>query len=248
MRKLLKDVKTGSISLDDAAKKLKLGPAEELGFATIDHHRALRLGFPEVIYCQGKSPDEVLAIIDRIAAREKNLLATRAGEDIYTKVREKHGSAKYYPRARVITIEDKPVEKKGGLILVVSAGTSDMDVAEEAMVTADIMGNRVATLYDVGVAGIHRILSKTDKLSEASVIIAVAGMEGALPSVVAGLVDKPVIAVPTSHGYGANFGGITPLLAMLNSCAAGVVVVNINNGFGAGFAASLINRLSTKSA
>ena len=243
LRQLLDGVRAGKISIAEAVDKLKTPHFDDLGFAKVDTHRSLRKGFPEVVYCEGKTIQEVVAIVDRILADEHNLLATRASEEVYGAVRERHSDAVYNKRARTITVERKPLPKKGGKILVVSAGTSDMDVAEEAVVTARILGNEVESTYDVGVAGIHRLLSQSDKLLEASVIIVVAGMEGALPSVVAGLVDKPVIAVPTSKGYGANFGGVAPLLAMLNSCASGVTVVNIDNGFGAAYSASLINRL-----
>ncbi len=243
LRDLLAGVHSGKIPISEAVQKLKTPHFDDLCFAKIDTHRTLRKGFPEVVYCEGKTVEEVVAIVDRILAQEHNLLATRATEEMYQAVAERHPDAVYHKRARAITIERKPLTKKGGKILVVSAGTSDMDVAEEAVVTAKILGNEVESTYDVGVAGIHRLLSQSNKLLEASVIIVVAGMEGALPSVVAGLVDKPVIAVPTSKGYGANFGGVAPLLAMLNSCASGVTVVNIDNGFGAAYSASLINRL-----
>jgi hypothetical protein len=239
----LAGVRSGKVKLTDAVEKLKAPHFDDLGFAKVDTHRSLRKGFPEVVYCEGKTIGEVVAIVDRILDEEHNLLATRASSDVYKAVATKHRDALYNERARTITVERKPLPKRGGKILVVSAGTSDMDVAEEAVVTAKMLGNEVESLYDVGVAGIHRLLSHSDKLRQASVIIVVAGMEGALPSVVAGLVDKPVIAVPTSKGYGANFGGVAPLLAMLNSCASGVTVVNIDNGFGAGYSASLINRL-----
>lgn len=242
LRDLLAQVHSGELPISQAVQKLKTPHFDDLCFAKLDTHRTLRKGFPEVIYCQGKTTEEVAAIVDRVLVHESNLLATRATEEMYQVVAERHPDAVYHKRARAITVERKPLPKKGGRILVVSAGTSDMDVAEEAVVTARILGNEVESTYDVGVAGIHRLLSQSDKLLGASVIIVVAGMEGALPSVVAGLVDKPVIAVPTSKGYGANFGGIAPLLAMLNSCASGVSVVNIDNGFGAAYSASLINR------
>jgi NCAIR mutase (PurE)-related protein len=239
---LLAGVRSGEVEMAEAVQKLKAPHFEDIGIAKVDTHRALRKGFPEVVYCEGKTKDEVVTIVDRILQHEDNLLATRAAPEVYEAVKERHSDAQYNERARTITVERKPLPKRGGTILVVSAGTSDMDVAEEAVVTAKMLGNEVESTYDVGVAGIHRLLSQSDKLRQASVIIVVAGMEGALPSVVAGLVDKPVIAVPTSKGYGANFGGIAPLLAMLNSCASGVTVVNIDNGFGAAYSASLINR------
>ncbi len=243
LRELLAGVQSGKVDIADAVRKLKAPHFDDLGFATVDTHRSLRKGFPEVVYCEGKTIEEIVAIVDRILADEANLLATRASPGVYEAVKERQPDAVYNKRARTITVERKPLPKRGGKILVVSAGTSDMDVAEEAVVTARLLGNEVESIYDVGVAGIHRLLSRSDKLRQASVIIVVAGMEGALPSVVGGLVDKPVIAVPTSKGYGANFGGIAPLLAMLNSCASGVTVVNIDNGFGAAYSASLINRL-----
>jgi len=247
LQELLAAVRSGKVEIAEAIQKLKAPHFDDLGFAKVDTHRSLRKGFPEVVYCEGKTNEEVVSIVDRILAEEDNLLATRASPEVYDAVKEKHRDAVYNRRGRTITVERKPLPRRGGKILVVSAGTSDMDVAEEAVVTARILGNEVESTYDVGVAGIHRLLSQSDKLRQASVIIVVAGMEGALPSVVAGLVDKPVIAVPTSKGYGANFGGIAPLLAMLNSCASGVTVVNIDNGFGAAYNASLINRLIQRS-
>jgi NCAIR mutase (PurE)-related protein len=243
LRELLQKVREGKIEITEVVRKLKAPHFDDLGFAMVDTHRSLRKGFPEVVYCQGKTTEEIVMIVDRILVHESNLLATRAVPEAYEAVVKRHPDALYNQRARTITVERQPLPKKGGKILVVSAGTSDMDVAEEAVVTAGMLGSEVESLYDVGVAGIHRLLSHSDRLRQASVIIVVAGMEGALPSVVAGLVDKPVIAVPTSKGYGANFNGVAPLLAMLNSCASGVTVVNIDNGFGAAYSASLINRL-----
>jgi len=217
---------------------------ERLGFATLDHHREQRQGFPEVILCEGKTERQVAEIAQRIVNHGSILLATRATRKQYAAVKKKIRSARYNELARTIAANEHLVKHRGrGTILVVTAGTSDLPVAEEAWETARIMGNDVDRLTDVGVAGIHRILTSSNKLRSASVIIVVAGMDGALPSVVGGLVNVPVIAVPTSVGYGANFGGVAPLLTMLNSCAAGVVVVNIDNGFGAGYAASAINRL-----
>ncbi len=248
LKKFLGQLKSGKIKISEAVEKLKRLPFDDIGFAKIDLHRGLRKGFPEVIYCEGKTNEEVIEIIGRILSRESNLLATRASEKLFKEIRKKYPKAIYNRRGRTITIENKPLPKSGGTILVITAGTSDIDVAEEAVVTADILGNRVEKIYDVGVAGIHRLLKQIDKLQKATVIIVIAGMEGALPSVVGGLVDKPIIAVPTSKGYGADFGGIAPLLAMLNSCASGITVVNIDNGFGAAYAASLINKLTvTKS-
>jgi len=246
IRKLLKAVKEGSIGIDEALQRLRDFPFEEIGFATIDHHRAIRRGFPEVVLCQGKSPDQVVAIGRRIVEKGNILLATRVNQGTAEKLKGEFPEAEHNPVARTFVVypEGKKdrVERGRGTVLVVSAGTSDIPVAEEAAVTAEVMGNRVERLFDVGVAGIHRLLSHREKLFSASVIIVVAGMEGALASVVSGLVDVPVIGVPTSVGYGASFGGISALLGMLNSCSAGVTVVNIDNGFGAGYAASLINR------
>ena len=246
LRKMLEDLGQGAKTVDEVMAYLKVLPFDDLGFAKIDHHRGLRKGFPEVVYCPGKTDDEVLKIIERMAEHNDNLLATRASEDLYLKVREICPKAKYNQRARSITVEKSPLKKIPGKIIVVTAGTSDIGVAEEAVVTADIMGNHVERLYDVGVAGIHRLLHHSGKLHQASVIVVVAGMEGALPSVVAGIVNKPVIAVPTSTGYGTNFGGVAPLLSMLNSCASGVMVVNIDNGFGGGYNASVINHLAAE--
>lgn len=245
LQKLLHDFKRGAIKDEDFLEALSLAPYESLGFATIDHHRALRRGFPEVIFCQGKTPQQVAAIAERIARQGDPLLATRANPETYRAVKKRLKNARYHRIARIITAGNSTMKANPnvkGTILVVSAGTTDIPVAEEAAITAEVMGNPVERLYDVGVAGIHRVLSQSKKLREASVIIVAAGMEGALPSVVGGLVDVPVVAVPTSIGYGASYGGLAALLTMLNSCASGVVVVNIDNGFGAGYAASLMNR------
>lgn len=242
---LLKGYKEGKFSTQDLVRKLSTLESESLGFATIDHHRQLRQGFPEVIFSEGKTPVQVAEIAARIVRRGHPLLATRADEKHFRAVKKKVRKASYNRAARTITAnEPKPATKSSsaGRILVISAGTSDIPVAEEAAVTARMCGNPVDTLYDVGVAGLHRLLAKSELLYKANVIVVAAGMEGALPSVVGGLVDVPVIAVPTSVGYGASFRGVTALLAMLNSCASGVTVVNIDNGFGAGFAASLMNR------
>jgi len=244
LKDLLKKIKDGTIEIDEAIQKLKVLPFEDIGFASIDHHRQLRRGFPEVIYARGKRAEEIIAIIEKMVDKEENVLITRLTDTKATSIKKHFPSSDYYPISRIIAIEVKPMEKQGkGTILVVSAGTSDIPVAEEAAITATFMGNDVETLFDVGVAGLHRLLQNKDTIMNASVIVVVAGMEGALPSIVGGLVDKPVIAVPTSTGYGASFGGLSALLGMLNSCAAGVTVVNIDNGFGAGYAASLINRL-----
>lgn len=242
VKKILSDVAHGKLSVSAAMERLRHLPFEEIGHSTIDRHRALRQGFPEVIFCEGKTVDEVDEIARRICSTGENLLATRASEEVYRRLRERFPQAVYHARGRVVTVEKKRLRKARGFIAVVSAGTSDAPVAEEAAVTAEALGNRVARFYDMGVAGLHRVASKIRELAEARVIIVVAGMEGALPSVVGGLVGVPVIAVPTSVGYGASFGGIAALLGMLNSCASGVTVVNIDNGFGAGYAAALINR------
>jgi NCAIR mutase (PurE)-related protein len=244
LKDLLNKLKDGTIEIDEAIKKLKLLPFEDIGFASIDHHRHLRRGFPEVIYARGKRVEEIIAIIEKMVDKEENILITRLTDNKATGIKKQFPSSDYYPIARILTIEIKPREKQGrGTILVISAGTADIPVAEEAAITATFMGNDVETLFDVGVAGLHRLLQNMDTIMTASVIVVVAGMEGGLPSIVGGLVDKPVIAVPTSTGYGASFRGLSALLGMLNSCAAGVTVVNIDNGFGAGYAASLINRL-----
>ncbi len=243
LKELLIQVKKGKIEVEEAFSILKNLPFEDLAFAKIDNHREIRKGFPEVVYCAGKTKEQVVAIMKRLVAFSTNsVLATRADKEIYEAVAAEVPNAEYYETARLIVVRKGEQQKKGN-ILVISAGTSDLPVAEEAALTAEVMGNRVERLYDVGVAGIHRLLSQKDKLEKARVIIVVAGMEGALASIVGGLVDKPVIAVPTSVGYGANFGGLAALLSMLNSCAPGVSVVNIDNGFGAGYTASLINRL-----
>ncbi len=244
IKKLLLEVKTEHVSLEDALRKLENLPYEDLGFAKVDHHRALRKGFPEVIYCQNKTPKQVTEIFQKLAAHN-HVLATRASEEVFKFVKDVIEEAEYNEIAgtiifRNIEIENKPVNSNK--ILVVSAGTADMPVAEEAVVMAEIAGNLVGKLYDVGVAGIHRLFNNKEAIDDANVLIVVAGMDGVLPSVVSGLVDKPVIAVPTSVGYGASFQGMGPLLTMLNACAPGIVVVNIDNGFGAGYFASLINK------
>jgi hypothetical protein len=241
---ILKAVSEGTLEVAQALESLKHLPFEDLGCATLDHHRALRQGFPEVIFGQGKSIPQMVTIITALLERGGNVLATRVNGAKGAKLKESFPEAVYHRDARALTIEQHPVRMRGrGKILVVCAGTSDIPVAAEAVLTARLMGNEVEQLYDVGVAGLHRLLARRGLLAQASVIIVVAGMEGALPSVVGGLVDKPVIAVPTSVGYGAAFGGVAALLGMLNSCAAGVTVVNIDNGFGAAYAASLINRV-----
>jgi hypothetical protein len=244
--KILELVKLGAFSPEKAAERLKHLPFEDLGFAKVDHHRALRQGFSEVVFGKGKTPAQVADIV-RAMSRQKdsrqNILVTRADSKIFVAVKRVHRGAKFHASSGVITIERSQEITGKGTILVVSAGTSDIPVAEEALLTARMMGNRVEHLYDVGVAGIHRLLEHREKLTQARVIICAAGMEGALPSVVGGLVAAPVIAVPTSTGYGASFGGVAALLGMLNSCASNVSVVNIDNGFGAACVASCINRL-----
>ncbi len=242
LRELLQSVRAGDQSIDDAITRLRTLPFEDLGFAKIDHHRAIRCGFPEVIYCEGKAIDQVAAIFDRCARSQANLIATRASPEAYEAVVADRPAAKYHETARAITLRHQDPVPSSGTIAIVSAGTSDLPVAEEARVTAEIMDQKTNCFYDVGVAGLHRLLAYSEALQAANVIIVVAGMEGALPSVVGGLVSCPVIAVPTSVGYGASFSGLAALLAMLNSCASGVAVVNIDNGFGAGYTASLINR------
>lgn len=244
LKDILQGVKDGEIEVVEALEKLKVLPFEDVGFASIDHHRHIRRGFPEVVYARGKLFEEIIAIMEKMAQQSENVLVTRLSQSKAAVVRKRFSLSKYHPRSRTLTLEVSPQKKTGkGTILVVSAGTADMPIAEEAAITAGFMGNDVETLFDVGVAGLHRLLGNKDIILKASVIVVVAGMEGALPSIVGGLVDKPVIAVPTSTGYGASFRGLTALLGMLNSCAAGVTVVNIDNGFGAGYAASLINRL-----
>jgi NCAIR mutase (PurE)-related protein len=243
IRKLFEQVRAGKISPDDAVQRLRHLPFEDLGFAKVDHHRALRVGMPEVIFGEGKTPAQLAQIFSRLAQHEGNVLATRASKDQFAAVKKKVRRAQYRELARTIVLQRDETKHGKGIIAVVSAGTSDIPVAEEAVATAEIMGNDVEHLYDVGVAGIHRLLANRGTLMRARVIIVCAGMEGALPSVVGGLVGVPVIAVPTSVGYGAAFKGVAALLGMMNSCASNVSVVNIDNGFGAGYVAALINRL-----
>ena len=243
IRKLFEQVRNGSVTPDDAVARLRHMPFEDLGFAKVDHHRALRAGMPEVILGQGKTPAQVAGIFVRLAKHGGNVLATRADAKQFAAVKKKIRGAEYRELARAIVLHRDPTKYGKGIIAVVSAGTSDIPVAEEAVVTAELMGNQVEHFYDVGVAGIHRLLANREALTKARVVIVCAGMEGALPSVVGGLVGVPVIAVPTSVGYGASFEGLAALLGMLNSCASNVSVVNIDNGFGAGYVASLINRL-----
>jgi len=242
LKKLFDQVRRGKLSSDEAVTRLRHLPFEDLGFAKIDHHRALRQGMPEVIFSQGKTPKQVAAIFSRLAEHGGNVLATRATEEQYAAVAAQVDKVEYRALARAVVLKRDRKRYGKGVIAVVSAGTSDIPVAEEAVVTAELMGNSVQHIYDVGVAGIHRLLAHRGTLAKARVIIVCAGMEGALPSVVGGLVGVPVIAVPTSVGYGAAFEGLAALLGMMNSCASNVSVVNIDNGFGAGYVASLINR------
>ncbi len=243
LRKLLEEVKNGGTSVDNALSELKLLPFEDLGFAKIDHHRNLRNGYPEVIYGEGKTVEQIKAIVARLMEKGSNIMATRAGRDVYEGISELTCDAVYYEVARIVVVKKRQLTPSEKVIAVVTAGTTDIPVAEEAAVTAETMGNTVNRIYDVGVAGIHRLFANAEALMQANVLVVVAGMEGALASVVGGLVDKPVIAVPTSVGYGANFGGLSALLTMLNSCASGIGVVNIDNGFGAGYLAGMINKL-----
>lgn len=242
--KLLDEFRAGRISRSKILRAFQAAPVADLGFAQVDTHRALRKGFPEIIFGAGKTAGQVVRIAAKLLEREQRVLVTRATADHARVARKQFKQAVYHELARCLTIEKKTLPKRPGTIAVVCAGTSDLPVAEEAAVTAEIMGNRVQRVADVGVSGVHRLFGRLETIQEANVIIVVAGMEGALPSVVAGLVSKPVIAVPTSVGYGASFGGLAPLLGMLNSCGSGVTVVNIDNGFGAGFAASQINALA----
>jgi pyridinium-3,5-biscarboxylic acid mononucleotide synthase len=243
---LLEQFRDGKLTLEKALQAFQAAPVTDLGFAKIDTHRALRKGFPEVIYGAGKTPEQITKIAEHLLEKEQRFLVTRISPEQAQKVKRTIKKATYHPIARCLTMERTPLPKRPGTIAVLCAGTSDLPVAEEAAVTADIMGNTVDRVYDIGVAGLHRMLSRLETLQSANILIVVAGMEGALPSVVAGLVSKPVIAVPTSVGYGASFGGIAALLGMLNSCGSGVTVVNIDNGFGAGYAASQINCLAGK--
>jgi pyridinium-3,5-biscarboxylic acid mononucleotide synthase len=241
MKKLLQDYKAGKVNLSTVLQKLKTLPDEDLEFAKLDTHREIRKGFPETIFCQGKTISQLSQILQKLP-KDQNILLTKANKNVYTMVKKMYPTAQYNEAAKTIMIQRYKPKRKKGTILVLTAGTSDIPVAEEAVVTAELMGNTVEKVYDVGVAGVHRLFDIKDKIFHASVIIVIAGMEGALASIVGGLASKPVIAVPTSVGYGASFQGIAPLLTMLNCCAEGVTVVNIDNGFGAGYFASLINR------
>lgn len=243
LRTLLGQLQSGDAGIEDALDRLRDLPFEDLGFAQVDHHRALRRGVPETVYCQGKTPEQVAEIVERLAARTEPVLATRANQEIFEAVRATVPTATFHPLSRVITVGEMPaVPSEAPYVLVVTAGTADLPVAEEAALTARACGSRVECLNDVGVAGLHRLLDARPMLQEANVIVVVAGMEGALPSVIGGLVPCPVIAVPTSVGYGASFGGLAALLGMLNSCSPGITVVNIDNGYGAGYSAHLINQ------
>jgi NCAIR mutase (PurE)-related protein len=241
--KLFKLIKSGKLDINDALREFKSMPYDDLGFAKFDTHRDLRKGFPEVIFCKGKSTEQIEKIVRKVKDKIKPLILTKADRKIYKIIKKISPGAVYYEKAGIIAASKSGSRKKSNkLILIITAGTADIPVAEEAAVISELMGNRVERLYDVGVAGLHRLLGKIETIFKANVLVVVAGMEGALPSIISGLVDKPVIAVPTSVGYGANFKGIAPLLTMLNSCAPGVAVVNIDNGFGAGYLAGMINR------
>ncbi|HKP13686.1 MAG TPA: nickel pincer cofactor biosynthesis protein LarB [Blastocatellia bacterium] len=247
IKQLLEDTRSGRVSIEEATEKFARLSYEDLTYARVDHHRALRHGFPEVILGQGKTVEQIAGIAERILARHANLLVSRTTEEVFDRVGQLAPEAEFHREARMISVLRDRTERGEGVIAVISAGTSDIPVAEEAAVTATAMGNRVSRVFDVGVAGIHRLFGARDEFEAARVVIVVAGMEGALPSVVGGLVSVPVIAVPTSIGYGASFNGLAALLGMLNSCASNVAVVNIDNGFGAGYVASLINRRRAES-
>jgi len=247
IRGLLNKVQSGEMDIDEAVGQLKNLPFEDLGFAMVDHHRGLRKGHPETIFCEGKTVQQIQTIVEKMANRESNILATRADPPVYEALKSMDDRVEYHQQARIVVINRQEIRKTQSNVLVMSAGTSDIPVAEEAAVTAEVMGSTVVRLFDVGVAGIHRLLANKSKIDEAAVLVVVAGMDGALPSVVAGLTDKPVIAVPTSIGYGASFHGLAALLTMLNSCASGVTVVNIDNGYGAGYSASIINHIADRS-
>ncbi len=241
IRKLLEQVRGGELGVEDAFAQLKDLPYEDMGFARLDTHRAMRKGYPEVIFCPGKTLDQIAKIFERMARHDGRVMAARASVEAAAAIREKFPQAVYHESARIVTL-GSPTPSGKGTVLVMSAGTADIPVADEAAVTAETLGSKVERLFDVGVAGIHRLLDRRETLFAANVLVVVAGMDGALPSVVGGLVSRPVIAVPTSIGYGASFGGIAALLTMLNSCAPGVTVVNIDNGFGAGYTAHMVNQ------
>lgn len=243
IKKILEEIRDGKVSVDNALHRLKDLPFEDLGFVKIDHHRQLRTGYPEVIFCAGKTTEQILKIVEKMSEKGSNILGTRINPEVFQLIRSKFPEALYNADAKAFTIKKNENILTDTYISIVTAGTADIPVAEEAAITAEIFGNKVERIYDVGVAGIHRLYQRLDLIRGGKVIVAVAGMEGALASVLGGLVDKPVIAVPTSVGYGANFHGLSALLTMLNSCSAGVSVVNIDNGFGAGYIASMINKL-----
>ncbi len=247
LRTLLEQIQSGTVGIDDALSRLKTLPFETVGnFARLDQHRALRCGFPEVVFGQGKTPDQVVQISRRLAERNERVLITRVSAEMHAAIGDQLPDAVYHPLPRLMIIDrSEPYEKEPGIV-VATGGTADIPVAEEASLTAELMGHQVERIYDVGVAGLHRLLARLEQLQAARVVVAVAGMEGALPSVIGGLVSAPVIAVPTSVGYGASFQGLSALLTMLNSCATGISVVNIDNGFGAGYLAALINRIGQK--
>jgi len=249
IKKIIRNIRSGKTSTADAYIALKHFPYEDLGFAKIDHHRSLRTGLPEVIFCEGKSKPQIINIIKKMASAKTGMIATRATKEIFDAVKKEVPQAKYHTQARIISVKSKRAEtkrKKGRSIAIITAGTADIPVAEEAAVAAELLGNNIDRIYDVGVAGIHRLFDKMKAIQKASVLIVVAGMEGALASVIGGMVDIPIIAVPTSVGYGANFKGLSALLAMLNSCAPGISVVNIDNGFGAACSANAIIRIKDK--
>ena len=243
IRHLLEEVRSGKIKVEEALERLKVLPYQDLGFAKIDTHRELRRDYPEVIFCPGKTPEQIVHIAERMRENGSIVMAARANKEVYQAIKNALPEVRYFEKAKIAVLGERKEKVSSQTILVVSGGTADIPVAEEAAVTAEIMNNKVDRLYDVGVAGIHRLFDNKDKLFAANVLVVVAGMEGALPSVVGGLVSKPVIAVPTSVGYGASFKGVSALLTMLNSCAPGIAVVNIDNGFGAGYMASLINHI-----
>jgi NCAIR mutase (PurE)-related protein len=241
LKSILERVRAGRLAPDEALRRLKILPYEDLGFAKVDNHRQLRRGFPEVIFGEGKSVPQIVAIMGKVASKRQPVLVTRVAPEVFRKIRRRFRRARYHPQARAITLEEPGRRKGRPGVLVLAAGTSDLPVAEEAAVTAEVLGNSVVRVYDVGIAGLHRLLDHKEELLGSRVIVVVAGMEGALPSIVASLVDVPVIGVPTSVGYGTGLKGVAALMGMLNSCASGLLVVNIDNGFGAGYAASIIN-------
>ncbi|MDI6716200.1 MAG: nickel pincer cofactor biosynthesis protein LarB [Actinomycetota bacterium] len=243
VRQILEELKSGTLSVDEAYDRLRHLPFTDLEFAKVDNHRAIRKGFPEVIFCQGKTVEQIKDIAKTVLENADALMATRANEEVFAAIKSIEPGAIYHPQAGVVCVDKRDKQEKIGLMAVISAGTADIPVAEEAAITAEMLNSKVERIYDVGVAGLHRLLSAYERIASARVIVVVAGMDGVLPSVVGGLVSCPVIAVPTSIGYGAHFSGLAPLLTMLNSCASGVAVVNIDNGFGAGYIAALINQL-----